>query len=46
MFQVTKKHTNILQSEALQNLPEFDFWFENKTIWQPCIRPRVVEDVI
>jgi hypothetical protein len=29
------KYVNIFQSKALQNLPNWDFWFEKETIWQP-----------
>jgi hypothetical protein len=30
------KHTGILHSKALQNLPKFGFWVRKYSIWQPC----------
>jgi hypothetical protein len=29
IFQMAIKYINIFQSKAFQNLPKFDFWFEN-----------------
>jgi hypothetical protein len=35
IIQMGIKYIKIFQSEALQIYPNWDFWFENKTIWQP-----------
>jgi hypothetical protein len=36
IFQTTEKHTDILHSEALQNLPKLGFLVENEPSGNPC----------
>jgi hypothetical protein len=31
------KNTNVFHSKALQNLPKFGFWFENKSSGNPAL---------
>jgi hypothetical protein len=48
IYQKTKKWTKNPQNIATPSIaipskiyPNFEFWFENKTIWQPCTCRKV-----
>jgi hypothetical protein len=36
IFQIVMKYTNIYHSKALQNLPKFGIWLENKPFGNPA----------
>jgi hypothetical protein len=46
IFQMVIIYTNILYSKALQNLPKFRFWFENKPSGNPDVDPNTTSSAL